>query len=198
MFRKLSVAFIAALAAAGEAHNHLGHHYHRRQYGNETAGPVSASMTTSTVYSTQEITITSCAPTVTNCPAESTTVVTSVIAVSTTVCPVTATGISSSAVAAPIGASSSAALGTSPSSSAIAAPIGGSSSVPLGTAPYSSSQAAGPTETAGSPSPGTTRVSNSTLTYTLGSGSSTTVVTTTIQHTSTETNYIVSTLQCDL
>ena len=51
--------------------------------------------TTSTVYSTQEVTITSCAATVTNCPAHpekqtETTVVTSVIAVSTTVCPLTA------------------------------------------------------------------------------------------------------------
>ena len=50
--------------------------------------------TTSTVYSTQEVTITSCAATVTNCPAHpekqtETTVVTSVIAVSTTVCPLT-------------------------------------------------------------------------------------------------------------
>ncbi|THC89064.1 hypothetical protein EYZ11_011491 [Aspergillus tanneri] len=43
-------------------------------------------MTTSTVYSTSEFTITSCAPTVTNCPADSTTVVTSTIAVSTTLC----------------------------------------------------------------------------------------------------------------
>ncbi|KAJ5577145.1 hypothetical protein N7535_004071 [Penicillium sp. DV-2018c] len=50
-------------------------------------------MTTSTVYTTSEITITSCAASVTNCPAGSgsTTVVTSTIAVSTTVCPVTET-----------------------------------------------------------------------------------------------------------
>ncbi|KAI9668318.1 MAG: hypothetical protein M1829_005522 [Trizodia sp. TS-e1964] len=46
--------------------------------------------TTSTIYSTALYTITSCAPTVTNCPAQSTLVVTSLIAISTTVCPITA------------------------------------------------------------------------------------------------------------
>ena len=59
------------------------------------AGPVTtssiASYSTSTIYSTSEVTITSCAASVTNCPASSTVIVTSVIAVSTTVCPVTAT-----------------------------------------------------------------------------------------------------------
>lgn len=47
--------------------------------------------TTSTVYTTEEITITSCAPTVTKCPAHSTTVITSTYVVSTTVCPITPT-----------------------------------------------------------------------------------------------------------
>ncbi|KAF3492259.1 extracellular serine-threonine rich protein [Arthroderma uncinatum] len=49
------------------------------------------SLTTSTVYSTSEITITSCGPEVTNCPASSTVVVTTEIPVSTTICPVTDT-----------------------------------------------------------------------------------------------------------
>jgi hypothetical protein len=44
------------------------------------------------VYLTTLVTITSCAPTVTNCPANSVTVVTSTIAISTTICPVTVTG----------------------------------------------------------------------------------------------------------
>ncbi|KAI9869692.1 MAG: hypothetical protein M1830_005208 [Pleopsidium flavum] len=57
------------------------------------------SYTTSTVYSTQEVTITSCAPTVTSCPASSTMVVTSVVAVSTTVCPVTANSAAAAAAA---------------------------------------------------------------------------------------------------
>ncbi|KAJ5364783.1 uncharacterized protein N7496_010496 [Penicillium cataractarum] len=45
------------------------------------------SWTTSTVWTTEEITVTSCAPTVTDCPAHSTTVVTSTYVASTTVCP---------------------------------------------------------------------------------------------------------------
>ncbi|KAI7561624.1 hypothetical protein KC346_g22254, partial [Hortaea werneckii] len=50
--------------------------------------------TTSTIYSTKEVTITSCAPTVTDCPLRPgtpTAVVTSTIPISTTVCPVTST-----------------------------------------------------------------------------------------------------------
>jgi CFEM domain len=96
----------------------------------------STAYTTSTVYSTQTKTITSCAPTVTNCPAHSTVVVTSVIAISTTICPVTQTwpaqtwstpaapasskpGVwaPSSSPAAPVKASSSQAAGTWPTPS---------------------------------------------------------------------------------
>jgi len=44
--------------------------------------------TTSVVYETQTHTVTSCPPTVTNCPADHKSVVTSVVAVSTTICPV--------------------------------------------------------------------------------------------------------------
>jgi len=57
--------------------------------------------TTSTVYSTNIYTVTSCAPDVTNCPTKLGAVTTEVIAISTTVCPVsdkgipTATGITS-------------------------------------------------------------------------------------------------------
>ncbi|KAL1953189.1 hypothetical protein VTO42DRAFT_3424 [Malbranchea cinnamomea] len=53
----------------------------------------SVSLTTSTIYTTSLVTITSCAPEVPECPAQSRTpiVVTSTIAVSTTVCPVTPT-----------------------------------------------------------------------------------------------------------
>ncbi|EEA27049.1 hypothetical protein TMatcc_004671 [Talaromyces marneffei ATCC 18224] len=85
------------------------------------------SFSTSTVFTTTEVTITSCAPTVTNCPAESKTVVTQTIAISTTICPVTATetgvpgvpGAASTAPApAPEGAASSTSpAGTSPTSS---------------------------------------------------------------------------------
>jgi hypothetical protein len=146
-------------------------------------------MTTSTVYSTQFITVTSCAETVTNCPAESTKVVTSVIAISTTICPVTEAGGSpptaSATATAPIGTGVSEVA----ASSSATAPMGtGAYSVPLGTgvSDVVSATASGPAETV-------THVTNSTLTYTLGAGSSTTVVTTTIQHTSTETLYKVGT-----
>ncbi|KAK5278140.1 hypothetical protein LTR16_008951, partial [Cryomyces antarcticus] len=46
---------------------------------------VQPAISTSTVYSTQEVTVTSCASTITNCPAHSTVVVTSVVAISTTI-----------------------------------------------------------------------------------------------------------------
>ncbi|MCJ1280689.1 hypothetical protein MMC26_000006 [Xylographa opegraphella] len=55
--------------------------------------------TTSTVYTTQEITVTSCAPTITNCPAESTVLTTITVAAYTTICPVTATMVPTTAVA---------------------------------------------------------------------------------------------------
>lgn len=159
-FSKLSVVFFAALASASNGHFHgRHHHFGRRQYGNETgiSGP---QMTTSTIYETQTFTITSCAPTVTDCPAESTKLVTSVVAVSTTVCPVTEAG--------------GYAVSTPPSS--IVAPIS--------TGVYTSEATVAPSAPAESV---VTKVTNTTLTYTLGSGSSTTIVTTTIQHTSTET-----------
>lgn len=54
-------------------------------------GTINDLLTTSTVFTTQLRTITSCAPTVTNCPAESVKVVTDTIALYTTICPVTAT-----------------------------------------------------------------------------------------------------------
>ncbi|KAJ0118626.1 extracellular cell wall glucanase crf1 allergen asp f9 [Diaporthe amygdali] len=48
-------------------------------------------LTTSTVYSTNIYTVTSCGPEVKNCPAKSTVVTTEVVAAYTTVCPVTST-----------------------------------------------------------------------------------------------------------
>ncbi|MCJ1390923.1 hypothetical protein MMC18_003784 [Xylographa bjoerkii] len=65
--------------------------------------------TTSTVYTTQEITITSCAPTITNCPAESTVLTTITVAAYTTICPVTATMMTTSTAAASSTIASSAA-----------------------------------------------------------------------------------------
>ncbi|KAJ5534022.1 hypothetical protein N7527_000276 [Penicillium freii] len=47
----------------------------------------SQKMTTSTIWTTEEITVTKCPPTVTNCPGHSTVLVTSTYPLSTTVCP---------------------------------------------------------------------------------------------------------------
>merc|ERR1712054_378791 len=58
----------------------------------ESRNSTALSYTTSTVYSTKEVTITSCAPTVTDCPLRPgtpTAVITSTVPVSTTICPVT-------------------------------------------------------------------------------------------------------------
>ncbi|MCJ1410680.1 hypothetical protein MMC19_004766 [Ptychographa xylographoides] len=71
---KYSTAFLAAaLATFASAQNYT------------------APLVTSTVYTTQEITITSCAPTVVSCPAESTVITTVTVAAYTTVCPLTMT-----------------------------------------------------------------------------------------------------------
>jgi hypothetical protein len=58
--------------------------------GAESGAPhhIPAHSTTSTVYATSTYTVTSCAPTVTNCPGHATVVVTEVVPVSTTVCAV--------------------------------------------------------------------------------------------------------------
>lgn len=160
LITKLSVA-IAALATVASAHSRRHAHMARQyQYGNATtayAYPTGATAgspidwTTSTIYSTATFTVTSCAPTITQCPAHSTRVVTSVIAVSTTVCPKSDV-VPSSAVN-PVGTG---------------VPANPSSVASVDTTPIA------------------TRVTNTTLTYTLGTGSSTTVITTTIQRTLTE------------
>ncbi|KAK4167003.1 hypothetical protein QBC43DRAFT_298176 [Cladorrhinum sp. PSN259] len=61
--------------------------------GYPTASPSSeeTEFTTSTIFSTTLVTVTSCAPTITKCPAHSTRVITKTIAISTTICPVTPT-----------------------------------------------------------------------------------------------------------
>ena len=67
----------------------------------QTSSP--AGYTTSTVYTTSVYTITSCAPTVTNCPAKLGSVTTEVISLYTTVCPVTATQHTQYPVSSPTG-----------------------------------------------------------------------------------------------
>jgi hypothetical protein len=73
---KASVLSLVAVAAAASAYSN--------------------SSTTSTVYTTSVYTVTSCAPTVTDCPAKMGSVTTDIISLYTTVCPVTETETSSS------------------------------------------------------------------------------------------------------
>ncbi|RAK98261.1 extracellular serine-threonine rich protein [Aspergillus ibericus CBS 121593] len=94
-------------------------------------------MTTSTVYTTREVTITSCAPTVTNCPANLVTVITSTIAVSTTVCPVTESS-----------SGSSPAKGTSAESTSSMPLITTSARVPSGSSPVELTSPSSPAPTA--------------------------------------------------
>ncbi|KAF2084576.1 hypothetical protein K490DRAFT_68697 [Saccharata proteae CBS 121410] len=104
--------FTAALAAVPAVHGlelpelALGHSENAlvyRQNANTTSPVVTSgastvvivdvqpAISTSTVYETQEITITSCPPEITSCPVSSMSVVTSIVAVSTTICPITLT-----------------------------------------------------------------------------------------------------------
>ncbi|KAG7103993.1 L-pipecolate oxidase like protein [Verticillium longisporum] len=89
-----SVVAAAGLLAVANAYQ--PHHYHWRRQ-NETYPEAPAGYTTLTVEVTEVATITSCAPTVTNCAAASSTlpasdlsviVVTNTVVLSTTVCPV--------------------------------------------------------------------------------------------------------------
>jgi hypothetical protein len=61
-FTTVSVALFAALATA---HQHVPQHFHHRRQYNTTDGP----STTLTVYATSVHTITSCAASITDCPA---------------------------------------------------------------------------------------------------------------------------------
>ena len=159
------------------------------------------SLSTSTVISTTEITITSCAATVTNCPAGSTTVITSTLTQFTTVCPITLTQVTQT----PGGPSSAPVPGSS--TSAIAIPSSTLITVPSNT-PTSSAQAQ-VSSTPSAPAPGTTQevVTTEVLTeYTticpvtqtvIPSGSSAPIVTTALS-TSTVTVTGISTIctQC--
>jgi hypothetical protein len=64
-FTTLSVAFFAALATA---HQHAAQHFHHRRQSNSTATDPAA-QTTLTVFAEVTKTITSCAASITNCPA---------------------------------------------------------------------------------------------------------------------------------
>jgi len=172
-FTTLSVAFFAALASA-HAHNPQ-HFHHRRQYN--TTSTAGGELTTLTVLTTHIHTVTSCAATVIDCPARtSPVVVTDVIALTTTVCPVAEAESASSAALA-----SYSATGANTAAGGLTTP-----SVPLGTGNSGPAPTSAPS---GGESGSGGEESSVVLTYTLGSGTSTTVVTTTIKHTQIATVY---------
>ncbi|KAG4442262.1 hypothetical protein IFR05_002253 [Cadophora sp. M221] len=182
-----AVASLGLFAAVASASQHVPQHFHqRRQYN------ASVPSTTLTVYATEVYTITSCAATVTDCPADQSTseqVITSTVAAYTTVCPVAEASSASKAVL-----SSYSALASSTAKGPVTTPKG----TGYPTKPYPT----GETETTPSAPIGTGFTTKGevvyptasgsesvVLTYTLGSGTSTTVVTTTIKHTQTATVY---------
>jgi len=95
-------------------------------------------MTTSTVYKTSIYTITSCAATVTDCPAKIGLVTTEVISLSTTVCPVTESG--SQVTATSIPASN---IPSVPGSKVVASSSVVASGVGAGSSPYVAANVAG-------------------------------------------------------
>lgn len=172
-FTTLSVAFLASMASA---HQYAPNHFHHRRQLNSTG-----LSTTLTVYATSIYTITSCAASITDCPARpsastSEMVVTDVIALTTTVCPVAEAESASSKIIASFSAAASPTSAASPSGSAAGIvssqavlPPAGASGPPLSAYPSGSDSVV--------------------LTYTIGAGTSTTVVTTTIKHVQTATVY---------
>lgn len=99
-----------------------------------SAGPVPGGehLTTSTIYSTTVYTVTSCAPTVTDCPGKIGSVTTQTIAISTTVCPVTEGGHAAPTPSAENGGSGSTPSETKPAGSgpSPSTPAGGEESYP--------------------------------------------------------------------
>ncbi|KAK2021649.1 hypothetical protein LX32DRAFT_500913, partial [Colletotrichum zoysiae] len=93
---KSTVAAVGLLASLASASAHQPRHFHWRRDNSTTTA--AAGFTTLTVQVTEVATVTSCAPTITNCPARSATlsasdlhtyVVTNTVVLTETVCPVT-------------------------------------------------------------------------------------------------------------
>lgn len=211
---KLSLALLAGFAATAQARAHAPGakaHLYRR---------LDNSTTTLTVLATSVATIVSCETTVTDCPADSTAVVTTTIPVLTTVCPVAdASSISESVLAE---ASTAAAVGGDVpvlTSTFVVVPVAASTDAPVstGTAPAAGLPvASGTAQTPFYPVNKTTtalpdtgsltaiatipvettetvvEVTDSATTITLGSGSATTVITSTVLLTTTSTRISVS------
>ncbi|RYP90345.1 hypothetical protein DL770_003568 [Monosporascus sp. CRB-9-2] len=183
--KSTSIAF-GLLSGLASAEYHHPRHFHTFYARNETTA---APSTTLTVEVTQVHTITSCAPTITNCPIKNGTeaVVTEVVDLTTTVCPVTeAEGISSSV----IGDHSSGKI-TGKTSTLTTTPAPGTTS---GVSPTTEGGVNYPTQDVPSPTgentgsvivSETTGVVEETLSVTVGPESSKSVLVTTVQSTYT-------------
>lgn len=184
---KSVVASIGMFAAMANAYQYPRHMHFRRDNGTD------ASLTTLTVLTTQVHTVTSCAPVVTNCPAndqtaieqlpesdKTTFVVTDTIVLTETVCPVTdAASISSSVIEeAKTGGVTGETL-TAPLTASVPLSTGGS--YPPITGGDSSPEA--PETSASLTTITSDIVTEKTLTLTLGIGEDASVVTTTVQAT---------------
>jgi len=186
-----TIASVALFTALASATQHTPQHFHHRRQLNGTEP-----QTTLTVTATSVHTITSCAATVTNCPAKNQqsagVVVTEVVTIATTVCPVAEAGAVSSKVIS--------------SAANQAAVTGGSIVVPTGTATAGANSGAATSNAPAVPLSTGIPVGNgnvvsvpvnpeqdTTITYTLGQGTSTRLVTTTIKKSSTATVYATKT-----
>ncbi|KAI1403504.1 hypothetical protein F4819DRAFT_451022 [Hypoxylon fuscum] len=104
--KSATVAFGLFAGLASASYNHHPRHFHNPYWRRNETGAAAGPSTTLTVAITTTHTITSCAPTITNCPANAgnstgPAVVTEIIDLTTTVCPVTAAeSISSSMIGA--------------------------------------------------------------------------------------------------
>lgn len=182
---KSVIANIGMFAAVANAYSYPRHMHFRRDNGTDDA------LTTLTVLTTEVHTITSCAPTVTNCPArdqtaldelpetdKTTYVVTNTVLLTTTVCPVTEAGYISSSVI-------SEAQTGGITGKTITAPL--TADVPLSTGAYPPVTAGDESPEAPEPTSLTTItsdvVTDKTVTLTLGTGTDASVVTTTVQST---------------
>ncbi|KAJ6441834.1 kinase-like domain [Purpureocillium lavendulum] len=187
---KSAIATMGMLAAAASASSHHPRHLHFPRANN------TAEQTTLTVIATQIHTVTSCAPTVTNCPAHSsgmsnlpetdktTFVVTDTVTLATTVCPVTE---ASSVSASIISQATSSALPIQTSQASIRT-TEIHPSVPLSTGvPGATTSKADATLPPGMTTTTTDVVTSKTLTMTLGTGTDASVVTTTIHSTVQQT-----------
>ncbi|KAJ1338672.1 hypothetical protein MN608_01533 [Microdochium nivale] len=183
-----ALGLLASVASAAVPHHHAGHlAHHYRQALNATTYPVieppaatsatdaatGGASTTVTVGVTEVHTITSCAPTVTNCPIKGnngTAVVTEVVAITTVVCPVSEVPAVSSSVI------SDYSNGVVTGVTSTVEPTGSNPPVAYPTAPAPPGAVVTPS----------TSVHDQTLTMTVGPSSSRSVVVTTIRSTYTE------------